>query len=282
MTINSMTLTTTMDSPLHQICTATAARLKQQQQSLPLAQLWQQAMASPPPRDFLAALRPGRLANPPTKPAVIAEMKRASPSAGVIRDPFDPVAIADGYHRAGAAALSILTEPDWFHGRPTDIVQVRQANPLPILRKDFTLSPYHIAEARVMGADAVLLIVAILTESLLRECLDAASQLGLTALVEVHDAEELAIAQGVGAKLIGVNNRNLKTLKTDLNTALTLIPRIPDEVTVVAESGLKHPQDLMACQQIGINNFLIGEHFMRQSDPGAALSELLSAVAPCP
>ncbi|MBM3603035.1 MAG: indole-3-glycerol phosphate synthase TrpC [Alphaproteobacteria bacterium] len=276
-----MTLTTTIDSPLQQICAATAARLQRQQQSVPMARLWQQALASPLPRDFLAALNPGRLTHPTPKPTVIAEMKRASPSAGVIRNPFDPVAIAHGYHQAGAAALSILTEPDWFHGHAKDIGRVRQSCPLPILRKDFTLSPYHVAEARLMGADAVLLIVAILSEPLIQECMDAASQLGLTALVEVHDGDELATALRLGVKLIGVNNRNLKTLITNLDTTLTLVPMIPDDVTVVAESGLKTADDLMACQRLGVNNFLIGEHFMRQSDPGVALSALLSAVAPC-
>lgn len=264
---------TPMTNHLQQICAANAELLAVQQAAVSFAELWQQAVDLPPARDFLAALKRKIAAG---QAAVIAEMKRKSPSGGEIRADFDPVSLAASYQQGGAAALSILTEARWFGGRLEDIAAVRASGcPLPILRKDFTLAPYHIAQARVMGADAVLLIVAALSDAVLSECLDAAQQLGMTVLVEVHDAAELAQALRHQPRLVGINNRNLKTLKTDLSTTLTLAPTVQGDITLVAESGLKSAQDLAACRRIGVHSFLIGEHLLRQPNPGLGLRELL-------
>jgi indole-3-glycerol phosphate synthase len=218
--------------------------------------------------------RPGRL-------NVIAECKRRSPSKGVLRPEYDPVAIASGYASAGAAAISVLTEPTFFDGSLEHLRAVRGAVTVPILRKDFIVSEYQVIEAKAAGADAILLIVAALTSADLRSLAACATRWGLDALVEVHSADELSIALDAGATVIGVNNRNLRTLTVDVAASETLIARIPKEVVSVSESGLRTSDDLLRLRQMGYRAFLIGERFMTAADPGAALRDLLSGV-PCP
>ena len=223
------------------------------------------------PNAFHAALsRPDRI-------NVIAECKRRSPSRGVLRDLYDPVAIATGYAEAGAAAISVLTEPTFFDGSLEHLQAVRAAVDIPILRKDFIVSEYQLLEARAAGADAVLLIVAALRPIELKVLHDHAQQLALDVLVEVHDATELAIAVDVGARIVGVNNRNLRTLAVDVNASNALIADMPKDVVAVSESGLKSADDLIRLRERGYKAFLIGERFMTVANPGAALEELLGA-----
>jgi indole-3-glycerol phosphate synthase len=206
---------------------------------------------------------------------VIAESKRRSPSRGVLRERYDPVAIAKGYERAGAAAISVLTEPTFFDGSPEHLEAVRQATSLPILRKDFIVDRYQILEARAAGADAVLLIVAALSAEALKSLYRAATDAGLDVLVEVHELFELPVALDAGASIIGVNNRNLRTLAVDTNLSADIVDLIPEDVVAVAESGLKTADDLRRLRGAGYDAFLIGERFMTADDPGAALKDLL-------
>jgi indole-3-glycerol phosphate synthase len=208
---------------------------------------------------------------------VIAECKRRSPSKGVLRAEYDPVAIAKAYEAAGAAAISVLTEPTFFDGAMEHLVAVRTAVELPILRKDFIVSEYQLLEAKAAGADAVLLIVAALRPVELKVLHDHARRYGLDALVEVHDEHELAIAIDAGARIVGVNNRNLRTLAVDLDASERLIARMPADVVAISESGLKSAADLMHLRQLGYRAFLIGEHFMSSKEPGKALEALLAA-----
>jgi indole-3-glycerol phosphate synthase len=224
-----------------------------------------------PRRGFRAAL-----AAAATPPAVIAEIKRASPSRGVIREAFDPPAHARGYAAAGATALSVLTERRWFHGGLEHLDAVRAAVPLPLLRKDFLVDPYQVEEARAFGADAVLVIAAVGTSGLGGELLAAAREHGLDALVEVHDARELAWATSAGATLIGVNNRDLRTFATSLETTERLAPSVPPDALLVAESGIHTAADLRRMARAGARAVLIGEAFMEAPEPGAALRELLA------
>jgi indole-3-glycerol phosphate synthase len=205
---------------------------------------------------------------------VIAECKRRSPSKGVLRQHYDPVAIARSYASGGAAALSILTEPTFFDGSLEHLQAVRRAVDLPLLRKDFVVSAYQIAEASAAGADAVLLIVAALTQPELEALAAEAAARGLDVLVEAHDREELARAVDAGAQIVGVNNRNLRTLEVDVRASEDLIARMPRDVVAVSESGLKTAQDLTRLRAMGYRAFLIGERFMAEPDPGAALSAL--------
>jgi len=223
---------------------------------------------------FFAALSRGDRLN------VIAECKRRSPSKGVLRAAYDPVAIAQAYAAAGAAAISVLTEPTFFDGALEHLAAVHAAVDVPVLRKDFIVSEYQILEARGAGASALLLIVAALTPDELRTLSQQAQACGLDALVEVHNADELAIAVDAGAKIIGVNNRNLRTLEVDVNASETLIARIPKGVVAVSESGLRTSHDLMKLRGLGYHAFLVGERFMTAPEPGVALRELL-AGAPC-
>ncbi len=206
---------------------------------------------------------------------VIAECKRRSPSRGVLLANYDPVALATRYADAGAAAISVLTEPTFFDGSLEHLQAVRAAVDVPVLRKDFIVSEYQLLEARAAGADAVLLIVAALRPIALKVLHDHALLLGLDVLVEVHDATELAIAVDTGARLVGVNNRNLRTLEVDVTASDALIDAMPKEVVAVSESGLKSSDDLMRLRGRGYRAFLIGERFMTAADPGAALEELL-------
>jgi indole-3-glycerol phosphate synthase len=226
------------------------------------------------PGRFLDALsRPDRL-------NVIAECKRRSPSRGVLRADYDPVTIARGYAAAGAAAISVLTEPTFFDGALEHLSAIRAVVDVPLLRKDFIVSEYQLLEARAAGADAVLLIVAALDASELRTLGARAAELGLDTLVEVHDARELDVAIQQGARIIGVNNRNLRTLTVDVKASEAVIERMPADVVAVSESGLRTADDLARLRQRGYRAFLIGERFMTVADPGQALRELLAGV-PC-
>jgi indole-3-glycerol phosphate synthase len=209
---------------------------------------------------------------------IIAECKRRSPSRGILRHDYDAAAIASAYQRAGAAAISVLTEPAFFDGSLSHLEEVRRVVDLPVLRKDFTVDAYQIWEARVAGADAVLLIAAALDDDELVQLMDHAERAGLEALVEVHDEEELGRAVAAGATVVGVNNRDLKTLAVDLATSRRLAPLMPRNVTAVAESGLQTAADVRALQELGYRGFLIGERFMSVEDPGAALADLAREV----
>jgi indole-3-glycerol phosphate synthase len=227
------------------------------------------AAAAPAPRGFRRALLAG------SGPRVIAELKRRSPSKGEIRADFDPVAIARAYEAGGAAALSVLTDERFFGGSLAVLEAVRRATALPLLRKDFVIDPVQIDEARAAGADAVLLIVAALERPVLERLHAHALVLGLDVLVEVHDESELDAAKGVGADLIGVNNRDLRTFVTDLAVTERLAKRVPQGALVVAESGIFGPEDVARLQRAGASAFLVGESLMREADPGRALRRLL-------
>jgi len=235
-----------------------------------LSQLAKRAEAREPrPGAFTAALSRTNRWN------VIAECKRRSPSRGVLRASYDPVAIASSYSEAGAAAISVLTEPTFFDGAPEHLEAVRAAVSTPLLRKDFIVSEYQLVEARAMGADAVLLIVAALSPADLKQLSKVAASLGLDTLVEVHSAEELSVASDAGARVIGVNNRNLRTLAVDVHASESLVATMPKDLIAVSESGLKSPDDLARLSKLGYRAFLIGERFMTAPQPGAALAELV-------
>jgi indole-3-glycerol phosphate synthase len=243
------------------------------QEREPLGALASRAEATAPrPGAFTAALSRTDRFN------VIAECKRRSPSRGVLLPEYDPVAIACAYTAAGAAAISVLTEPTFFDGSLDHLVAVRAAVDTPLLRKDFIVSEYQLLEARAAGADAALLIVAALTPSELSTLATTAASLGLDTLVEVHNAEELSIAIDTGARIIGVNNRNLRTLVVDVHASETLVSMMPRGVIAVSESGLKTSADLSRLSTLGYGAFLIGERFMTDADPGAALALLLSGA----
>lgn len=207
--------------------------------------------------------------------AVIAEIKKASPSRGIIRTNFDPAVHAQQYEAGGATCISVLTDESFFQGKLQDLAAARAACSLPMLRKDFVIDPYQIVEARAWGADAVLLIVAALDERSLRSLARAAVDEGLDVLVEVHDERELETAVGSGADLIGINNRDLRTFVTTLDVSRRLAPLVPAGTFVVAESGIKSPDDIRSLRTVGVGAFLIGEHLMAADDPGAALGCLL-------
>ncbi|WP_455199888.1 indole-3-glycerol phosphate synthase TrpC [Kaarinaea lacus] len=212
------------------------------------------------------------------KPAVIAEIKKASPSKGVIREDFDPVAIARSYQQGGATCLSVLTDVDFFQGSDAYLQQAREACDLPVIRKDFIIEPYQVYEARTIGADCILLIVAALSDAQLQELSSLAKEINLDVLVEVHDEEELQRALALNTTLIGINNRNLRTFEVSLNTTIDLLPQIPEDRIVVTESAIHAPQDVALMRQHNVNAFLVGEAFMRADDPGVKLSELFNRV----
>jgi indole-3-glycerol phosphate synthase len=245
-------------------------------QKKPFASLLAEARALETPRDFVGALRARIAAG---QPAVIAEVKKASPSRGVLRADFDPAAIARSYASHGAACLSVLTDEQFFMGRTGYLQAARAACALPVLRKDFMIDPYQVAEARAMGADCILLIVAALDDAGLRELEDAAMELRMAVLVEVHDGAELDRALRLRTPLIGVNNRNLRTFETRLETTLGLLDRIPADRIVVTESGILVAPDVNRMRAAGVSAFLVGEAFMRAPDPGRALSELFGLPA---
>ncbi|HQQ64427.1 MAG TPA: indole-3-glycerol phosphate synthase TrpC [Pseudomonadales bacterium] len=229
------------------------------------------AQAQAPARGFVAAIERKLKAG---DAAVIAEIKKASPSKGVIREKFYPEEIARSYERGGAACLSVLTDVDYFQGCDEYLQQARNATKLPVLRKDFTVDPYQIWEARALGADCILLIVAALEATQLSDLNACAHEAGLDVLVEVHNAEELYQALPLGNRLIGINNRDLHTFNTSLNTTYELLSDIPDDRIVVTESGIHTIDDVKAMRGHGINSFLIGEAFMRAADPGMQLLEM--------
>ena len=236
---------------------------------LPPAGIEARARAAPPPRDFVAALRRKR-------PAVIGEIKRASPSRGLLRADFDPAALARSYENGGAACMSVLTDRQFFQGAPEHLTAAREACSLPVLRKDFVIDPYQVFESRAMGADCVLLIAGCLAENEMSRLETLAQDLGMAVLVEVHDAEELQAALALRTPLLGINNRNLRTFETRLETTLDLLPRIPSDRIVVAESGIRSRADVERLRAKGVNAFLVGEALMRAPDPGAALAALFS------
>lgn len=210
-------------------------------------------------------------------PAIIAEVKKASPSKGVLCGSFDPPEIARQYEAGGAAALSVLTDRDYFQGSLDDLQAARAAVRLPVIRKDFTIDSRHVLEAAAHGADAILLIAAILSEREIRDFGEAASQYGMAALVEVHDAAELEKAKSAGADLIGVNNRNLSTFAVSLETSLELAPQMPKGALLVSESGIRTGADIARLREAGYSAFLVGEHLMKSADPAAALRELVES-----
>jgi indole-3-glycerol phosphate synthase len=242
----------------------------------PTALLERELKSSPPPRGFAAALR---AADAQEHLALIAEIKRASPSRGLIRADFDPPALARAYATGGATCLSVLTDRPWFEGEDEHLRAARAAAPLPVLRKDFIVDPYQILETRALGADCVLLIMAALPDCLAAELDAAARELDMDVLVEVHDGTELDRALALGAGLIGINNRNLKTLDVDLTTTVELAPRVPADRLVVAESGLYGRADLLRMHEAGARAFLVGESLMAQADVAEATRRLLGLAA---
>lgn len=239
----------------------------------PLQQLEREAKQAPPVRDFVGALRAKIAAG---RPAVIAEIKKASPSKGVLRADFRPAEIAVSYAQHGAACLSVLTDRQFFQGEPGFLVQARAASGLPVLRKDFMIDPYQVVEARAMGADCILLIVAALDLPRMRELESIAQQLGLAVLVEVHDGAELELALQLATPLVGVNNRNLRTFETRLETTLDLLPRVPPDRLLVTESGILSPAEVARMRSSAVHAFLVGEAFMRAPDCGAELERLFA------
>ncbi|HJP09814.1 MAG TPA: indole-3-glycerol phosphate synthase TrpC [Arenicellales bacterium] len=210
--------------------------------------------------------------------AVIAEIKKASPSKGVIRPDFDPSTIATGYAQHGATCLSVLTDVDFFQGSNDDLTSAREASGLPVLRKDFLIDPWQVVESRAIGADCILLIVAGLDAMQMTELASTAADYGLDILVEIHDEDELEQALEIGPRLVGVNNRDLHTFETTLATTLDLLDRIPSDVLVVTESGIRTRSDVQQMRRAGVNAFLVGEAFMRATEPGEKLAELFTTL----
>src|SRR5215813_6607015 len=239
----------------------------------PLAELKARASAMPPARDFAGAMRGAVAAG---NAAVIAEIKKASPSKGVLRAEFDPAQIAKTYAVHGATCLSVLTDREFFQGRPEYLEQARAASRLPALRKDFLVDPYQLYEARALGADPVLLIVAALDLPRMQELEAVAIELGMAVLVEIHDAAELNAALQLRTSLLGINNRDLHTFDTRLSTTLSLLPHIPTDRLVITESGIASPADVKLMRENGVQAFLVGEAFMRAPDPGVELARLFS------
>ncbi|WP_334155420.1 indole-3-glycerol phosphate synthase TrpC [Tepidimonas sp.] len=266
-----------MSDILQRICATKREEVAVASARTPLAAVRARAEASrraDPPRDFIGALRAAQAAG---RAAVIAEVKKASPSKGVLRADFDPATIAASYARHGAACLSVLTDVPYFQGHPDDLRQARAAAPLPALRKDFLVDPYQVWEARALGADAILLIAACLDDAQMADFEAIALELGMAVLVEVHDAAELQRAQRLRTPLIGVNNRDLRTFQVSLQTTLDLLPQLGPGRLLVAESGIAKRDDVHRLRDAGVPAFLVGEAFMRADDPGAALAALFDA-----
>jgi indole-3-glycerol phosphate synthase len=259
-------------SLLDEIVAAKRRAVAERRAGSPPAELERRAAALPPPRDLVAALTP----RSPGQVRLLAELKRASPVAGVLARGFDPVPRAAEYVAAGAAALSVHTDPH-FQGSLGDLLTVRGLVDCPLLQKDFVVDPYQLGEARAHGADAVLLIVAILEPARLADLYQAARGLGLSVLVEVHDEGELAAAAALGAGLIGINNRNLKTFTTDLATTERLAPRAPAGACLVSESGIGSRADVARVAAAGVHAMLVGEALSRSGDPAAKVRELVTA-----
>jgi indole-3-glycerol phosphate synthase len=257
---------------LQRILETKRAEIRAAQSAVPLAEMERRARAAPPARDFAGALRAKIAAG---RPAVIAESKRASPSRGLLRKSYDPAAIARSYERGGAACLSVLTDREYFQGAPEHLMAARDACALPVLRKDFVIDAYQVVEARAMGADCVLLIAAAIELPVMRALEETALGLGMAVLVEVHDGAELERALQLRTPLVGINNRDLRTFETRLDTTLQLLARVPAGRLVISESGIATPEDVRKLSSRGVRAFLVGEAFMRASDPGDALSILM-------
>ena len=262
-----------MSDILDRILATKRAEVQQAAAVRPLAAIRRAAEERGDLRDFSGAIR-HKLAL--GQPGVIAEVKKASPSKGVLRADFDPAVIAASYAANGAACLSVLTDREYFQGAPEYLAQARAASGLPVLRKDFMVDAYQVYEARALGADAILLIVAALDDARLRDLEALATSLGMATLVEVHDRAELERALRLTTPLLGINNRNLRTFETTLETTLALLPAVPDDRIVVTESGILAPPDVARMRNAGVNAFLVGEAFMRAADPGAELARLFS------
>ncbi|MFQ6024359.1 MAG: indole-3-glycerol phosphate synthase TrpC [Acidiferrobacterales bacterium] len=259
---------------LERILARKAQEVIERAESLPLRELSRQVEAAPTPRGFVHALR-ARVEKDGL--AVIAELKKASPSKGVLAADFRPAEIARSYEQHGATCLSVLTDTDFFQGSDEHVREVRAACALPVLRKDFTIDTYQVYEARIIGADCILLIVAALGDTHMRELTVLARELGLDVLLEVHDKQELERALQVDTQLIGINNRNLHTFDVSLQTTLELLEKVPTDRLVITESGIHSTDDVALLCKHGVNAFLVGEAFMRAADPGARLAELFGS-----
>jgi len=256
---------------LRRILARKAEEVAARRAAVPLAALTSQALEQTPPRGFCARLREraGQGA-----PAVIAELKKASPSKGVMRADFVPARLAQSYRDGGATCLSVLTDVDFFQGADSFLREARAACELPVLRKDFTVDPYQVVEARALGADAVLLIAAAIGDAQMDELAAAAVDMGLDVLLEVHDRAELERALALEWPLLGINNRNLHSFETSLRTTLDLLTHIPDDRLVITESGIHTREDVAQMRAAGVHGFLVGEAFMRAAEPGEKLREL--------
>jgi indole-3-glycerol phosphate synthase len=260
---------------LEKIITVKHREIADSRSIVSVSDLEQQCAKLPPTRDFVRALR-SRVEK--SQPAVIAEIKKASPSKGVIREDFDPAEIARSYEQSGAACLSVLTDRDFFQGAPEYLTATKAVTNIPIIRKDFIIDPYQVFEARAMGADCILLIVAALDTTQMIELEKVAQRLGLAVLVEVHSEEELEEAFSLKTPLIGINNRNLRTFETDINTSLVLSKKIPPARIAITESGIHSREDVLLMLDNAVHAFLVGESLMRKPDPGAALQELFFKI----
>ena len=262
-----------MSDILNKILASKKTEVAASKLAVSLDQLQAQAEAQGEPRDFVGSIHKKVMAN---KAAVIAEIKKASPSKGVIREDFKPAEIAKSYEKAGAACLSVLTDEQYFQGSAAYLKQARAACKLPVLRKDFIIDEYQVFEARAMGADCILLIVAALELAQMQKLEALANELGMAVLVEVHDADELTLALQLDTPLIGINNRNLRTFEVSLQTTLDLLKIMPEDRFVVTESGIFTPEDVKIMMNNQVQGFLVGEAFMRQDDPGAELARVFA------
>ncbi len=267
-----------MSDVLARIVAVKRAEIAAAKQRVAPGEMERRARAAPPPRDFTGALRAKVAAG---AAAVIAEVKRASPSKGLLRADFDPSSIARSYEKGGAACMSVLTDKEFFQGADEHLEEARGACLLPVLRKDFMLEPYQVFESRALGADCILLIAAALSRAAMLELEGTAAALGMAVLVEVHDGDELDAALALKTPLLGINNRNLRTFETRLETTLDLLPRVPRGRLLVTESGILAPADVTRMREHGVHAFLVGEAFMRAPDPGTALRDLFAAGSPC-
>ncbi len=260
-----------MSNILNKILATKSSEIAEAKKSISIDQLKKQILELDKPRDFIQALREKHLN---AEAGVIAEIKKASPSKGIIRGNFDPVLIAQSYEKGGAACLSVLTDRDYFQGHPDFIKQVKSSSTLPVLRKDFIIDPYQIFESRVLGADCILLIVAALDLEKMKEFESIANDLGMAVLVESHNQLELDAALELNTPLMGINNRDLKTFEVSLKTSIDLVKTINKDRIPITESGIFNHEDIKLMNDSNINTFLVGEAFMRQDKPGEALKEL--------
>ena len=259
-----------MSNILNKILATKTSEITEAKNFLSVDQLKKKILELDKPRDFIQALRKKHAK---TEAGVIAEIKKASPSKGIIRENFDPEIIAQSYESGGAACLSVLTDRDYFQGHPDFIKKVKSSSKLPVLRKDFIIDPYQIYESRVLGADCILLIVAALDLKEMKELESIANDLGMAVLVESHNQQELDAALELSTPLIGINNRDLKTFDVSLKTSIDLVKSIKGRIPIT-ESGIFNHEDIKLMNENHINTFLVGEAFMRQADPGEALKEL--------